>query len=306
MTPYFERVKLKLAEYIKLNDMNNHNKNYKVQRYLRVFGIPLLVLVLAIGGYFFYNNDQDVQQVRGSQNDIWQGIFCPNCDLENADDDDFIYSPNFYSFEDCEDWVISRKDSEDDEYICKLNCRPSDIEDEACEEVVRSWKLIPQSVTFEEYSDRSELHRSDTGRSDKISDGFAMVSDTYSRLETNVNLDPYRGCVLLHGEDSYLSKLEDQSNEYLINLGIVMDVLYKNRMLVKYNEVEKEAEGNNEFETVYIATCSCDDYYEIKDIIKDEGLRFSSQLWNVHDYSYQSDDFSLEPMYRCMGGQFFP
>jgi len=84
-----------------------------------------------------------------SNNDTWQWTFYPNWCLNCNENTQ--YSPVFDNYSSCKQWVLN-KASNRDLYSCDKNCTtPNGFWIRQCEEIVRNWKPVLESVIFEEY-----------------------------------------------------------------------------------------------------------------------------------------------------------
>ena len=88
------------------------------------------------------------------QIDTWQGIIYPYGDTLN--ESTHKYSPMFNNLEDCKNWVLKNQVNPEDKYSCGKNCKDDKYGLQTCKEVIRSWKIFPDSVTFEKNNEEEK------------------------------------------------------------------------------------------------------------------------------------------------------
>jgi hypothetical protein len=90
--------------------------------------------------------------ILGCKKTTWQGVYYPNGCLTCSND--YVYSPVFYEFKNCKKWVFSKQSNSNDKFSCAKNCKwSSEYGMQDCKEVVRNWKPLPISKTFEDYNE---------------------------------------------------------------------------------------------------------------------------------------------------------
>lgn len=80
---------------------------------------------------------------------IWQGSH-----YVGWSDADLVYGPIFSSYQWCKKWaLLKRSDAYNGYVFCSKNCHDSKEGTPVCSEVVRSWKPLPISPTFDDYQE---------------------------------------------------------------------------------------------------------------------------------------------------------
>ncbi len=100
----------------------------------------VIVILIIVAGYFLFFNKE-----------TWQGVYYSDGDLLN--EENIVYSPVFQDFTGCKRWVESKQTSQEDKYSCAKNCKNPEFGLQTCKEVVRNWRVTPDSITFDNYKE---------------------------------------------------------------------------------------------------------------------------------------------------------
>lgn len=93
--------------------------------------------------------------------DTWQWTYYPEWCLSCTDK--YIFSQTFEDFDTCKIWAYNQMRGSEDKMHCWKNCTNPEWDwVQKCEEVIRSWKATPVSVTFDEFGNIDDKRNYET------------------------------------------------------------------------------------------------------------------------------------------------